>query len=127
MKKNKTESSAITVEGQTPILGLSKNNWNFLYEEEDFEMSLLGNISPAKKKMYDEPVTEQNILSEPEVVYKKRTLETFSSFEEANEADAQAMAQLSPEEHLKNATERIQKIFEDELKKTMDKKIKFRK
>ena len=54
-------------------------------------------------------------------------MKPFSSFEEANEADAQAMAQLSPEEHLKNATERIQKIFEDELKKPMDKKIKFRK
>ena len=54
-------------------------------------------------------------------------MKPFSSFEEANEADAQAMAQLSPEEHLKNATERIQKIFEDELKKSMDKKIKFRK
>ena len=80
-----------------------------------------------KKKISDKALDQLNVFSEPEAVYKKRTLSTFSSFEGANEADAQAMAQLSPEEYLKNATERIQKIFEDELKKPMDKKIKFRK
>lgn len=40
----KTESSSIIIEGQTPILGLSKNNWNFLYEGVDFKISLLGEI-----------------------------------------------------------------------------------
>lgn len=32
------------------------------------------------------------------------------------------MAQLSPEEHLKNATALTEKIFEDEMKRPMDKK-----
>lgn len=41
-EKYKTESSSIEIEGNTPILGLSKNNWNFLKEGEDFEVSLLG-------------------------------------------------------------------------------------
>ena len=54
-----------------------------------------------KKKISDKASDQLNVFSEPEAVYKKRTLKTFSSFEEANEVDAQAMAQLSPEEHLK--------------------------
>lgn len=41
----KTESSKIEIEGQTPILGLSKNNWNFLYEGEDFEVSITGKLT----------------------------------------------------------------------------------
>jgi CRISPR-associated endonuclease Csn1 len=49
VKKNieqyKTESSSITIEGQTPILGLSRNNWNFLLEGKDFEMKLDGTIT----------------------------------------------------------------------------------
>ncbi|WP_338731523.1 type II CRISPR RNA-guided endonuclease Cas9 [Mangrovimonas cancribranchiae] len=40
----KTESSSIVIEGQTPILGLSKKNWNFLYENYDFEVSILGDL-----------------------------------------------------------------------------------
>lgn len=49
IEKYKTESSKIEVEGQTPILGLSKANWNFLYENEDFEVSLLGKITWIEK------------------------------------------------------------------------------
>jgi hypothetical protein len=44
IEQYKTESSSIVIEGNTPILGLSKNNWNFIYEGEDFEVSLLGTI-----------------------------------------------------------------------------------
>lgn len=44
IEKYKTESSSIIIEGQTPILGLSKKNWNFLYENYDFEISTIGKI-----------------------------------------------------------------------------------
>lgn len=50
IEKYKTESSNIEIEGQTPILGLSKNNWNFLYEGEDFEVSLLGRMKWLNKE-----------------------------------------------------------------------------
>lgn len=45
IEKYKTESSKIEVEGQTPILGLSRTNWSFLYEDEDFEVSFIGKIT----------------------------------------------------------------------------------
>ena len=44
IEQYKTESSSIIIEGKTPILGLSKNNWNFLFEGVDFEMKLDGTI-----------------------------------------------------------------------------------
>lgn len=50
---------------------------------------------------------QQIILSEPEAFYGKRTLRKFDSFEEMNEATASAMAELSGEVHLQNATELI--------------------
>lgn len=87
----------------------------------------LGNISPAKKKVVSQSNELNGIVSEPETIYSKRNLKTFSSFEKSEEENARAMARLSPEEHLKNVTERIQKMYEDELKQPMDKKIKFRK
>ncbi len=43
-------------------------------------------------------------LNEPEANNQKRQIRKFSSFEEANEADAKEMAILSPETHLQNAT-----------------------
>lgn len=42
IEKYKTESSKIEIEGKTPLLKMSKNNWNFLYEDEDFEVSITG-------------------------------------------------------------------------------------
>ncbi len=91
------------------------------------QVDRLGNISPAKKEVISQTNQLDSTVSEPEVAYKKSNLKAFSSFEEADEENARAMAYLSPEEHLKNVRERIQKIYEDELKKPMDKKIKFRK
>lgn len=44
IEQYKTESSVIIIEGQTPILGLTKNNWNLLIENRDFKMSVLGEI-----------------------------------------------------------------------------------
>lgn len=89
----------------------------------------LGNISPIKKKPRNNITNQENIISEPEVTYgkkKKWTLKKFDSLEEMNEAQAKAMAQLSGEEHLKNATELIKRIYADELNKPSDKKIKFK-
>jgi len=44
----KTESSQIIEEGGTSILGFSKNNWNFLFENYDFEIDITGKLSWAK-------------------------------------------------------------------------------
>lgn len=44
IEKYKTESSSIVIEGQTPILGLSRKKWDFLYDNYDFEISTLGKI-----------------------------------------------------------------------------------
>lgn len=40
----KAISGNIGVEGETPLLKMSSNNWNFLYEGEDFEVSILGEL-----------------------------------------------------------------------------------
>ena len=50
----------------------------------------------------------------------------FTSFEEANEADAKEMARLTPEEHLQNVTVLTEQVFADELKKPMYKKLFFK-
>ncbi|MFT4018303.1 MAG: HNH endonuclease domain-containing protein [Agriterribacter sp.] len=86
----------------------------------------LGNISPIKKKPNNEIKEQENILSEPEVTYKKGTIKTFDSFEDAAEADAKAKASLPPEQHIANVTKRLKEIYADELKKPMDKNLKFR-
>lgn len=87
----------------------------------------LGNISPVLKKSFHNINEEENMLSDPETVYQKSTLKTFSSFEEADEENAKSMAALSPEEHIRNVTDRLKKMHEEELKKPMDKKLKLRK
>ena len=69
---------------------------------------------------------QNNILLESEVNYRKSTLKSFDSFEEADEENAKFMAELSPQEHLSNVTERIKKIYWKDLNKPMDKKLKFR-
>lgn len=91
------------------------------------QVDRLGNISPIKEMANNHGEGLSSIVSEPAVAYTKSNLKTFSSFKEADEENAKSMAELSPEEHLKNVTERIQKTHEDELQKPMDKKIKFRK
>lgn len=52
IEKYKTESSKIEIEGKTPILGLSKTNWNFLYEGVDFEVSITGKLTYLSKQNY---------------------------------------------------------------------------
>ncbi len=48
LDKFKTQSSFIEVEGKTPLLKMSKENWNFLYEGYDFKISMLGEITWIK-------------------------------------------------------------------------------
>ena len=71
---------------------------------------------PENRKNLNEPV-----ISFP----KKQQIKFFTSFEAMNEADAKEMAALSPKEHLQNAVLLTRQIFAEELKKPMDKKIKF--
>lgn len=79
-----------------------------------------------KKKTNKEIKEQEYILSEPEVRYKNRTLKTFDSFEDAAEADAKVKANLPPEQHIANVTKRMNEMYADELKKPMDKTLKFR-
>ncbi|GHT67414.1 hypothetical protein FACS189452_05090 [Bacteroidia bacterium] len=44
LDKYKKQSGTIEVEGETPLLKMSKENWNFLLEGTDFEMKLDGTI-----------------------------------------------------------------------------------
>ena len=87
----------------------------------------LGNISPEKNNYRQPASPSKNITSEPEPIYQKINFQTFLSHEESNEAVAQAGAQISPEEHLRNTTQIIKGIYADELKTTMDKDLKFKK
>lgn len=57
---------------------------------------------------------------------QKYTLTYFSSFEEENEATAIVKASLSPQKHIENVTKRITKMYADELKKPMDKTLKYK-
>jgi CRISPR-associated endonuclease Csn1 len=44
LDKFKAISSIIEIEGQTPLLKMSKDSWNYLYEGYDFAISMLGEI-----------------------------------------------------------------------------------
>jgi len=37
------------MEGNTPLLKMASKNWNFIFEGEDFEISLLGEIKWIEK------------------------------------------------------------------------------
>ncbi len=82
------------------------------------EKNQIKNISNVKE--------QQNILSESEAIYKKGAFTKFSSFEEANEEDAKVKANISPQQHLINVTQRIKEMYADELITPMDKTLKFR-
>lgn len=84
----------------------------------------LGNLHNAKNSGHLDK-KDSNILSEPETTYKKK-ITAFNSFEEENEANAKAMAAIPPEQHIMNVTKRIKEMYADELKKPMDKNLKFR-
>ena len=66
----------------------------------------------------------KNIVAEPAFVYEK-TIRTFNSFEEMNEAEAKAMAKIAGLNHLQNATSLIKRVYSEELKNSMNKKLSF--
>lgn len=69
----------------------------------------------------------KNKLEEPDISYQgKQQVQIFHSFEEMNEADAREMAFIDPVIHLQNASSLAKKVFSEELKKPMDKTIKFK-
>lgn len=88
----------------------------------------IGNISiPLLQNRYSTISNPQNILNEPGIIYQTQyQVRQFNSFEEMNEGDAQEMTAISPIIHLQNATRVAKKIFSEELKKPIDKTIKFK-
>ena len=52
-----------------------------------------------------------NIVSEPEAVYEKKTIQQFSSFEERDNDRLKYYASLSPEELLKNLKQMVLASF----------------
>lgn len=58
---------------------------------------------------------DQNKAEEPQTTFK--TVRIFNSFEEQEEEEIRWLASLSPEEHLRNTTALIKRIFSDQLKK----------
>jgi CRISPR-associated endonuclease Csn1 len=49
LDKYKAFSSSIELEGKTPLLKTSKNNWNFLFENYDFTIDITGKIEWIKE------------------------------------------------------------------------------
>lgn len=69
---------------------------------------------------------DENQLNEPQAYYQSRMhVHVSHSLEEMNETTAKAMAALSPEQHLKNATAMIKHIYAEQLLKPMNKKLTF--
>ena len=91
------------------------------------QLDRLGNISPYdQNKTYTTSDDALQVVSEPQALYGK-TISFANSITEMNEAHAKAMAQLSGEEHLQNATQLIEGMYAEALKNPMEKTIKFKK
>ncbi|GAL69131.1 hypothetical protein JCM19301_2786 [Jejuia pallidilutea] len=45
LDKYKAIPSSIEIEGETALLKMSKENWNYLYEGTDFEVTILGKLN----------------------------------------------------------------------------------
>lgn len=69
---------------------------------------------------------EEENVNEPSTPYQSRMhVHVSHSLEEMNETTAKAMASLSSEQHLKNATAMIKHIYAEQLLKPMNKKLTF--
>jgi len=75
------------------------------------------------KSKQQEQSNKNNFVFELSMVYEKRAIATFSSFEEMNEAVAKEMANISPMIHLQNATMLIKKVYAEQLKQPMNKTL----
>lgn len=78
-----------------------------------------------KKNNNNSSNNNNSIVNEPATTYQL-TLKKFDSFEEMNEADAKIKANMSPQQHIANVTERIKEMYKDELKNPMNKELKFK-
>lgn len=72
----------------------------------------------------EEEASKINLASEPAMEYVKSNISIFTSFEEMNESDAKAMANISPINHLRNATMLIRKVYAEQLKQPMNKSLR---
>lgn len=101
LDKLKAISGSIEVDGKTPLLKMSSRNWNFLYEGDDFRMSILGqieSISSSEEK-------EGSNVSESQLGYSgSREITIFPSIEEENQYTYQQYASMTPEESLEAVT-----------------------
>ncbi|MBA3898836.1 MAG: hypothetical protein H0X62_01290 [Bacteroidetes bacterium] len=52
----------------------------------------------------------------PDNTTMDKSIRVFTSYEEMEEKNARELASLSPEEHLRHATDLIKRIFSEELK-----------
>ncbi len=69
---------------------------------------------------------EQQNLNEPSTTYRKKVQVSVShSFEEMNEFTAKVMSELSPEEHLRNVTTLLKKMYAEQLAKPMKRRLTF--
>ena len=76
------------------------------------------------KRKQQEQSNDNNLVSEPSMVYGKHSITISTSFEEMNESEAKAMANISPITHLQNATMLIRKVYAEQLKQPMDKSLR---
>lgn len=81
---------------------------------------------PSKQAITYLQSNKARTLNESDSNCQNQQIKTFSTFEEMNEADAQEMAGISSVQHLQNATLLVKKFFSEELKKPMDKRIRYK-
>jgi CRISPR-associated endonuclease Csn1 len=134
LSKYKTQSSVIEIEGKTPLLKMSKENWNFLYEGEDFEISMLGKLTfkeslyeldsiTLEKKISTNGANPETGFSEPQAMYLKNKIKISGSFEEMNESDLSEIAATPPDVNLKNTVDLIKSLYKNELDEPIDPNI----
>ena len=76
--------------------------------------------------MKKEEEINKDKVNEPSMVYSKKSVRFFDTYEEMNNSDAKEMSAISGLQHLANVTILIKNIFAEELKKPMDKKVHFK-
>ncbi len=94
------------------------------------EVDRLGNISLPTSQKTCSPSTEEepNTLNEPVGLYQSpiKHITFGASLESMNEEDAKEMANISPVNHLQNATSMIKKVYAEQLSKPMNKDLKLK-
>ncbi|MEN9599815.1 MAG: hypothetical protein RL596_2134 [Bacteroidota bacterium] len=68
---------------------------------------------------------KKTISEEQSNLYSKKNIQKFTSFDDANEAEAKRIANIPAIENLRTTTELIKKVYASELKAPMTKKLSF--